>query len=566
MDVTCHAKIFATDPEFTHPANNDFSGARQLTKEEFQKLDWAVKTATERVISRGADDVFRPPLFSRSIESALIDQFPDEFRTACYQQTLHFLKRSNLLLASIGTSKRSIVAKDEHTFRPVVWLDPFDAVKYLAVSLLAFETIEAHRIPKQDGVVHSHRRSDSPGEVFDVAFGYDSFRAKSHELSKRNIGGWKIVTDISNFFDRIGNHSLENHLLDIGVEKHISSLLREILLFWSGDRRSFGIPVGSDASRILSEAILIDIDRKMLDAGINFVRYVDDYRIFCGTRVEAAKALELLTSFLSEEGLSLNSKKTSINLVTDSKDVIDIANLFQGGEHEAIDTTTKVIVQKIVQVSGRSAISKFYKEPGKDAIKNIAKIGKEEILRRIDGGDGQDFEEVIKLGVKFFVYVDQDVEILSHLLARRLTSIFYISDALIKEVGNFSEQKCNEIKKVVLGDLDWSACAYPLQVPVLRLAAHSSFQESRYVKAIVDQHRQSDCLMFFREAVSLGYPCLDRGRVRRLAIDVYDNVPDFVRRAIFKAVSDHPTLSDDEKRPLLKNMRQRGADWFIDRM
>lgn len=70
-------------------------------------------------------------------------------------------------------------------------------------------------------------------------------------------------------------------------------------------------------------------------------------------------------------------------------------------------------------------------------------------------------------------------------------------------------------------------------------------------------------MLFFREAIQLGSPCLDRARLRKLAMDVFENVPDFVRRAIYCAISNHDSLSADEKRPLLKNMEQHAEDWFI---
>ncbi|GAA0276042.1 hypothetical protein GCM10009127_15840 [Alteraurantiacibacter aestuarii] len=537
-----------------------------MDKAEFEKVKSAIDMAIARILNKGTDDVFRPPIFSRSIESSILGENEDSFRKEAYNQTLKFLKSANLQDARIGSARRGLVAKDESTFREVAWLDPFDAVKYLALSLLTFDNIESKRISKQDNVIHSHRKSDLAEEIFDANFGYDSFRRRSSELSSERIGKWKIITDIANFFDRIGNHTLENHLLNIGIEPKYVALIREVLLFWAGDRRSFGIPVGSDASRILSEATLLQVDRKLNDSNIVFIRYVDDFRIFTETRFEALKAVELLTTLLAEEGLSLNSRKTSISKIVNPEEVAEIANLFQGGEHEAIDLEKKIEVQRLAQVSGKGSISKFYKEPGKDALKNIKKIGKGAILSEINICQEHEFESKLKLAVKFFVYVDHDVEILKLLLDRRLTAIFYIADALVKEAAKFSAEECDEIRRVLFDEMAWEHCAYPLQVPVLRLAAHDAFRETRYVRQIVDNHLQLDCMLFFREVVSLGYPCLDRARIRRLAIHVFGNVPEFVRRAIFFAVREHPSLSDDEKRPLLKNMRQHGDDWFIELM
>lgn len=537
-----------------------------LDKVEFDKASNAIDLAIARIIEKGSDDVFKPPIFSQSLESVVLTAHEVEFSKKATTETLKFLQAANLQRVRIGPTRRGLVTKDQHTFRQVAWLDPFDAVKYLATSLMVFAEIEAERLPKVEGWVHSHRRSDLDTEIFDSNFGYDSFREKSSDLSKDRLGEWKVVTDISNFFDRIGNHSLENHLLNVGCDKKYVALLREMLLFWAGDRRSFGVPVGSDASRILSEAVLLNVDRKLKESGIIFTRYVDDFRLFAKTRLGALKSVEILTSLLADEGLSLNSRKTDIFQIVDPEEVAAVANKFSAGEHDKIDLDERVEVQRAVRVSGKTSISKFYKEPGKDALKKIIAIPKAEIFSGFANASEHDVEQKVKLAVKYFVYADQDVDILRMLINIKITSIFYICDALIREADKFDSNKCAEIKAAVFDSFDWSSCAYPLQVPIIRVASHQSFYEPRFVRAIVDGHLQTDNMLFFREAISLGNPCLDRARLRNLAMEVFGNVPQFVQRAIYAAIRDHGGLADDEKRPLLKNMKQHADDWFIDQL
>lgn len=324
-------------------------------------------------------------MFSHSIESEIlaIASFADEFRAEAKKQAIAFLKNADLQTGKIGLARRSLVAKDENTFRQVAWLDPFDAVKYLSLAVLALEKIEPLRPAKDDQIVHSHRSAAVAGMLFDEKFGYDSFRARSSALSNERIGKWKVVTDIANFFDRVGNHTLENHLLDAGLERKYAKLISEVLFFWAGDRRSFGIPVGSDASRVLAEAILLDVDRKMVEAGIVFVRYVDDYRIFADSKSEALRHVAYLTTLLAEEGLTLNSKKTDIFQIIEATEVVALANRFAEGEHEVIDLDEKIEIKRLVRVSGRSAISKFYREPGKEALKKIKLLPKGEIIEKI---------------------------------------------------------------------------------------------------------------------------------------------------------------------------------------
>lgn len=530
---------------------------------DFARLERAAKLATDRILEKGADDVFKPPIFSQSIENIVLSKKADEFRGEARTRAIKFLKAANLDREPIGRARRSLVAKDQNSFRQVAWLDPFDAVNYLSVVLLLYDRIEAARIPKAEGVLHSHRMADNDAEIFDDKFGYDSFRAKSSELSRDRVGRWKVVTDISNFFDRVGIHPLENHLKDIGCDETYVTLVREMLLLWAGDRRSFGVPVGSDASRILSEAILLNVDKKLLANEIVFIRYVDDFRIFADSRAEALKAVEILTNLLADEGLSLNSRKTEIFQILEPEEIVHFANRFTEGEHEKINLTEKIEVKKAIRVSGRSTISRFYREPGKEALRKIKTIPKDTIINAIQSAGDTEIEQQIKLVVKYFVYAEQDTELLKLIIDRKITSIFYIADALVKETDQFDSLKCEEIKRTVYGAVDWLKCAYPLQIPILRMSADPAYREPSFAQAIIDGHRQIDSMLFFREAISLGYPSLDRARLRILATEVSLNVPDFVRRAIYHAVKNHKGLTEAERRPLLKNMKQYAEDWFI---
>lgn len=77
---------------------------------------------------------------------------------------------------------------------------------------------------------------------------------------------------------------------------------------FGADRDSYGLPVGSNASRILAEAALTEVDNYLISKNIDFCRFVDDYRIFAKDAFEAHSSLAILNRRLSQEGLFLNSK------------------------------------------------------------------------------------------------------------------------------------------------------------------------------------------------------------------------------------------------------------------
>lgn len=90
------------------------------------------------------------------------------------------------------------------------------------------------------------------------------------------------------------------------------------------NRDSYGLPVGSNASRILAEASLIDIDKYLLDNKIPFTRFVDDFRLFATSAEQAHKFLSMLINRLAQDGLFLNSGKTKIIDISKQKEDKDL--------------------------------------------------------------------------------------------------------------------------------------------------------------------------------------------------------------------------------------------------
>jgi hypothetical protein len=534
-----------------------------MNRSHFDKLTDAANLAISHVIEYGCDDVFRLPHYSHSIEESIIRKRPECFKKFAYKEVIKFLKCRNLENCRIGHVQTALTVKDTATFRRVCWLDPIDAVKYLAVAILLFPKIEEKRLPRTANILHSHRAGTTPSTLFDRNYGYSSFRTSAGELIRANQGGYLVTTDIANFYDRIGNHSLENHLLDIGCDREIVTLLREILLFWSGDRRSFGVPVGSDASRVISEAVLIDIDRHLHDEGVNFVRYVDDYRIVASDKGAAHRAIQVLTEMLCDEGLALNSAKTSVRPIIGESAFREEITDQHLTEHEKIDTSRVVETRVPLRVSGRTAYSKRYDRPGERALSALRSLDKTQFLQELNASSNSDEEILIRRVVKFFIYVDQDAELLRMLLAHKITAVFYIVDALLKEEEKFDEETARAIVGEMKKALNWERMAYPFQLPILRLFSSQKFCDDEFTRGLFDRQTVGDNHVFFREIIAVSGGCLDRQRLRKLAIEIFPALPRSTKRAVYLSVRDHEVLSADEKRPLLRNMRQSEDDWFV---
>ena len=81
-------------------------------------------------------------------------------------------------------------------------------------------------------------------------------------------------------------------------------------------RQSYGLPVGSTASRLLAECVLNDTDMLLKNMGVQFTRYVDDFRIAVPAGTEAHSILcRLAEHLMVTEGLSLNVTKTKMTSV-----------------------------------------------------------------------------------------------------------------------------------------------------------------------------------------------------------------------------------------------------------
>jgi hypothetical protein len=162
--------------------------------------------------------------------------------------------------------------KEFFDFRKCALVDPIDEIKYLSIVLMMAKQIEEKRINKSENKIFSYRLSPKAGYLFDLDYNYTKFKTYvSNKKKQRNI---KVVVkcDISNFYDRLNLHRLESNLRSIPkIPSEYIDILNELLLFWS-NRDSYGLPVGSNASRILAEASLIEVDNYLISQRVNFCR------------------------------------------------------------------------------------------------------------------------------------------------------------------------------------------------------------------------------------------------------------------------------------------------------
>lgn len=134
--------------------------------------------------------------------------------------------------------------------------------------------------------------------------------ASYHRHILATAGSFEIVvsTDISDFYSRVYHHRLKNALEQATKN---TEAVRRIMSILSGLSlgTSYGLPVGGHAGRILAELLLNRTDRLLVNNGVHFARFVDDYTLFANTR-EEAQLVFLSNVLMSNEGLTLSRSKT----------------------------------------------------------------------------------------------------------------------------------------------------------------------------------------------------------------------------------------------------------------
>ena len=222
---------------------------------------------------------------------------------------------SNLRDHKVGTDRRAFVPKPGGGFRAAIQLDPIDQLIYTASVYEIADMVEKYRIPSHRKVACSYRLSLTPdGAFFAPESGWRDFHERSKALAKGEHSH-VLVADIADFYNQLSHHRIQN-ALELASVSHERSANLERFLGRITAKQSRGLPVGPAASIPLAEACLNDVDNFLLRQGCRFVRYVDDFRIFCRSRKEAIEVRHALTEYLfTAHRLSLESSKTKIIFV-----------------------------------------------------------------------------------------------------------------------------------------------------------------------------------------------------------------------------------------------------------
>lgn len=160
-------------------------------------------------------------------------------------------------------------------------------------------------------------------EFSSYSFGFrpkkNSIQALGKALNYINSGYQHIVDiDLKQFFDEV-DHSLLLQLLYRKIKcKASMCLIRRWLrapLYFNGKliKRRKGIPQGSPISPLLANIILHELDKEMESRKLRFIRYADDFSIYCKSKAEAKRVNYSILYYLSNKlRLPANEAKSGI--------------------------------------------------------------------------------------------------------------------------------------------------------------------------------------------------------------------------------------------------------------
>lgn len=274
-----------------------------MKKELLDSFEFAV----DNIIKFGDTDVFPFPIENRMLfdrRSEAINLLTDIYR------------RFDYYVNNVSPQFENMLAPSGYTgFRWATQIDPIWNAFLLGLVLSISSPIEDARLSKDKNYVFSYRIQLDASEktLFDSNYGWHKFHETSLQLASKDKYGYVLICDISNFYQSVYHHRIENALSKLNNPiKEIEKYIREILQRFS-NMKSYGLPIGGQASRILAELVLNRTDRLLYTKEIRFCRFVDDYHIFAKTEEELYSHLLYLSKIMIEnEGFALQKSKTRI--------------------------------------------------------------------------------------------------------------------------------------------------------------------------------------------------------------------------------------------------------------
>lgn len=168
-----------------------------------------------------------------------------------------------------------------------------------------------------------------------------------------------VDADLKGYFDSIPHDRLLERLQAKIADGRVLSLIEAFLkagiveeaATWTPES---GAPQGAVLSPLLSNVYLDPLDHLVAQAGIEMVRYADDFVILCRTTDEAQRALNLVRQWVIENGLVLHPTKTRI-VDSRSESFAFLGYEFRGEKHWPRKKSLRKLKESLRQQTRRNS-------------------------------------------------------------------------------------------------------------------------------------------------------------------------------------------------------------------
>lgn len=511
------------------------------------ELEKAINLAIDNVAKEGLTDIFPTPS-----EVSLLKN--KEFRSFLLIQVKAQINSNSLSGLKVYPISHVLFPKKEaYDFRRAALIQPIDTITYLSLVLLYADIIEKHRVLKRRKVIYSYRFKPGKGYLFDPKFNFTAFQSHVAQRSKSNRTKVLVKCDISNYYDRLNLHRLESTLLSLPIEKKYVKLTNELLLFWA-NRDSYSLPIGGNASRILAEAALISVDDYLTSLKVKFCRYVDDYRLFAPDVKTAHAWLTLLVERLYLEGLTINTSKTIIEDVSKQHKSANISKEFKH--------TASELKQSRIIVGYSGTIPTKFRELSEKEVNDLKAAPIEELEEKIKSKQilqPEDVRRFLKIVVASGDY--SKINLFKLLVEKFPQFTPLITDLMIKKQEFISDSIKSDISKY-FSELLSKGIKYPeyMLVSIAKLLGSKGYVNKVALMEFFRNLKRNSGAYVGRAVLD----ALEKNVSRTDVLEIrqyYSRADLWEKRSIIKIVD--AALSEEEKRPWLKNIKVHSADDFF---
>jgi group II intron reverse transcriptase/maturase len=206
--------------------------------------------------------------------------------------------------------------------------------KYQIQPILGIEIPKANGSTRLLGVPTTTERvlqqavAQNLAPLFEPEFKPNSYGFRPNKNARQAVGQAReyihqglnhiVDTDLKNFFDEV-DHCLLLNLVHQKVKcKTTLQLIRKwlkapIKINGKLQKRRKGVPQGSPLSPLLSNILLHQLDKELTRRGHKFVRYADDFSIYCKSHNQAKSTKVVVEKFLKNKlKLTVNQEKSGI--------------------------------------------------------------------------------------------------------------------------------------------------------------------------------------------------------------------------------------------------------------